>query len=124
MHQKFPAAILGVLLAAPLAALAQQSPRTPDPADPAAAVPPIVYESAFSRPAAAPRDGQPTPDKAWRAANDAVASAPSGHAGHAEHGAQQAQGGGHAHAGPAGAHATSMPAPARQPVPADHSKHH
>ncbi|MEN3275731.1 MAG: hypothetical protein V7631_1521 [Massilia sp.] len=120
MHQHLPAAILGVLLAAPLAALAQQPLRTPDPADPGAAVPPIVYESAFSRPAAAPQDGQPTPDKAWRAANDAVASAASEHAGHAGHGAQ----GGNAHAEPAAAHGTSIPAAARQPVPVDHSKHH
>ena len=119
MHQQLLAAILGVLLAAPLAALAQQSLRTPDPADPGAAVPPIVYESAFSRPAAAPQDGQPTPDKAWRAANDAVASGPAGH------GAHQAPGGGHAHAGPAAAHGTPVPAPgARQPAPVDHSKHH
>jgi len=109
MHQTSRAALLGVLLALPFAALAQQSPRTPDPADPAAPVRPIVYESAITRPSAEPQGGAPTPDKLWRAANEAVA-APSGHAGHAAHQA---------------APAAPVPAPVReQPAPADHSKHH
>ena len=115
MNQKHLAAFLGALLAAPLGALAQQSARTPDPADPRAAVLPIVYESAFSRPAAPPRDEQPTPDKAWRAANETVAAPPSGHGGHAAHGAA------HAPATPATA---AEPVPALQPAPVDHSKHH
>lgn len=120
MHQQRLAAILGVLLAAPLAALAQPSLRTPDPADPGAAVPPIVYESAFSRPAVAPQGGQPTPDKAWRAANAAVAASPAAHAGHAAHQSR----GANAHAEPAAAHGSSVPAPPRQPAPVDHRNHH
>lgn len=108
MHQKSRAALLGALLAVPLGALAQHSPRTPDPADPAAPVRPIVYESAIARPSPEPQGGAPTPDKLWRAANEAVA-APSAHAGHAAHPT---------------APAVPVPAPARQPAPADHGKHH
>lgn len=122
MHQKLRAALLGALLAVPFGALAQQSPRLPDPADPAALVAPIVYESAFApvfaRPAPEPQGSVPTPDKLWRAANEAVA-APSGHAGHGAHGAHPA---GSAASRPAPA--ASVPAPARQPAPVDHSKHH
>lgn len=113
MNRELRAAMLGALLAAPLAALAQPSPRTPDPADPGAAVAPIVYESVFTRPAQAPQDAQPTPDKVWRAANEAVA----GPAGHAGHGAHQGGAAGNADAGP-------QPAAQPAPAPVDHSKHH
>ncbi|MFC5479662.1 hypothetical protein [Massilia suwonensis] len=96
MHQKSRAALIGALLAVPLGALAQQSPRTPDPADPAAPVTPIVYESVITPPA--PQGGAPTPDKLWRAANEAVA--------------------------PASSQAAHQAAPARQPAPVDHGAHH
>ena len=80
MNQKLRAAILGALLAVPFAALAQPSPRLPDPADPAAAVTPIVYEPVFTpvlpRPSPEPQGSPPTPDKLWRAANEAVAAPP------------------------------------------------
>lgn len=46
MNQTLRAAVLGALLATPLGALAQQSLRTPDPADPAAAVAPIAARPA------------------------------------------------------------------------------
>lgn len=101
-------AAIGALLAAPLPALAQQSPNPADPANPAnsrAAVPPPVYESAFARTSqSAPGRDTPTPDKLWRAANDTVAGA-SVHGGHAGH-----------------APAPAAPAPA---APAsDHGTHH
>ena len=68
-------AAIGALLAAPLAAQAQPTQRAPDPADPRAAVAAPVYESVIAPP---PRDeAAPTPDKRWRAANEAVAGASS-----------------------------------------------
>jgi hypothetical protein len=70
----------GTLLAAALHAHAGQPTRAPDPADPAAAVPPTVYQSAMTGYTPAPKD-VPAPDKAWRAANATVAGQP-GHAGH------------------------------------------
>lgn len=122
MNQKLLAAAFGVLMAAPLGALAQQSFPALDPADPHAAAPPIVYESAIPRPAQPAQEAQPTPDKAWRAANDALA-APSGHAGHV---AQQAEQSGDKGAAAAAApvHAGSPDGPRPQPAPVDHSKHH
>jgi hypothetical protein len=74
------AAISGALLAAPFSALAQPTTPAADPADPRAAVPPVVYESAIARPPARKPEAL-TPDKAWRSANDTVAGAP-GHAAH------------------------------------------
>lgn len=70
----------GTLLAAALHAHAGQPSRAPDPADPAATVPAITYQSALAGYAPAPKD-TPAPDKAWRAANATVAGQP-GHAGH------------------------------------------
>ena len=121
MNQKLLAAAFGVLLAAPLGALAQQSFPAPDPADPHAAAPPIVYKSAIPHPAQPAQDAQPTPDKAWRGANDALA-APSGHAGH---GAPQADQSGDksAAAAPVPTGSPDGPPPPR-PAPVDHSKHH
>ena len=120
MNQKLLAAAFGVLMAAPLSALAQQSFLAPDPADPHASAPPIVYESAIPRPAQPAQEAQPTPDKAWRAANEALA-APSGHAGHV---AQQAEQSGDKGAAAAPVHAGSPDGPRPQPAPVDHSKHH
>lgn len=71
----------GTLLAAALGAQAQQNSRTPDPADPSAAVPATVYASAMSGYTPAMTGGVPPPDKSWRAANDTV-GAPNAHAGH------------------------------------------
>lgn len=126
MTSKLTAAVVGALLVLPMYAHAQQSRPLPDPADPAVAVPPTVYEPLISRPSSAPQDGQPTPDKSWRAANDAVGGASNhaghdGHAGHGGHGAEQH------HQGHAAAPARSAPAtPAKpaDPAPVDHSKHH
>lgn len=78
----------GALLAAMPAAQAQQPVRTPDPADPSAAVPATVYQSALAGYTPAPKDA-PSPDKAWRAANDTVAGQP-GHGAHGAHGAHSA----------------------------------
>ncbi|MEH6434762.1 hypothetical protein [Massilia sp. DD77] len=95
-------AAIGALLAAPLAAHAQPTQRAPDPADPKAAVAPLVFESVIAMPPAQDEAAQ-TPDKRWRAANDALGSRP-GHV--------------HDHGAPA------APAPAPAPAPVDHGKHH
>lgn len=118
MKINFLVATFGVLLAVPVLALAQQALHAPDPADPQIAVPPPTYESAFAGTAMPkPEQGDVTPDKVWRSANDTVA----GISGHAGHGAASAPAGVQAHAG----HAAPAPAakPAAQPT-ADHSKHH
>lgn len=97
------AAMFGALLAVPLSALAQPTTPGADPADPRAAVPPVVYTSAIA--GAAPRaPDTATPDKVWRAANDTVAGT-QGHAGHDA----------------AATPALQASAPAQPP--ADHSKH-
>jgi hypothetical protein len=77
------AAALGVLVAAPLAH-AQQSPPSPDPADPGAAVPQPVYDSALTGYTRTPQDNGVTPDKTWREVNEAVAPRPD-HAAHPHH---------------------------------------
>ena len=86
------AAVGAALLAAPLAA---QPQRAADPADPGAAVAPLVYESVILAP---PAQETGTPDRRWRAANATVAGQP-GH----EHGAAPApapaEHGQHHHAG-------------------------
>ena len=66
----FVRAAIGVIF--PLMALAQSGPQParPDPADATASVPPLHYESALDT--YRPMDDQPTPDKAWRSANDLV----------------------------------------------------
>lgn len=114
-------ATMGALLAAPFSALAQQSTRPADPADPHVAVAPLVYESAIPATArSAPDHGDAaagkdaTPDKLWRTANDTVAGAP----GHGGHDADALVPKGHAHAAP-----PASPKPADRPA-ADHGKHH
>ena len=118
MKLKLWVATIGALLAVPVSALAQQSPHAPDPADPRVAVPPALYESAFtSASLPRPQESNVTPDKVWRTANDTVAES----SGHAGHGAGSAPASSHAHAG------NAAPAPAAKPAvqPAtDHSKHH
>lgn len=127
------AAVLG-LLAAPLAH-AQQSPRSPDPADPNLAVPAPVYASAFAGPARSPQDSGLTPDKTWRRMNDALTErtldadtdpAPAGHAAHASHTtyAAPSQASGHAHAPKAPAPASTQPAaPAAASAHTGHQHH-
>lgn len=101
-------AAAGVLMLAPFAH-AQQSTRLPDPADPGAAVPQPVYESALTAYSRTPQDSGVTPDKTWRQVNEAVAAAP----GHAAHGAPPA---------PAPVH---QQGPAAKPAPAPtHHQHH
>lgn len=75
-----PRVAFGALLSTALCAHAGQPSRTTDPADPAATVPAIDYQSALAGYTPAPKDA-PAPDKAWRAANATVAGQP-GHAGH------------------------------------------
>jgi hypothetical protein len=120
MKLKLWFATIGALLAMPVSALAQQSSRAPDPADPRAAVPPALYESVFARTSQPkPEQGDVAPDKVWRSANDTVAGVP----GHAGHGAGPAAASGHAHAW----HTAPAPAPKEKPAvqpAADHSKHH
>ena len=122
MKLKLWVATIGALLAVPVSALAQQSHHAPDPADPRVAVPPALYESAFtSASLPRPQESDVTPDKVWRTANDTVAGG-LGHGGHGvAHGTNPAPASSHAHAG----HAAPAPAakPAVQPA-ADHSKHH
>lgn len=116
MNPTLPAAI-GVLLALPLCVHAEQSTRAADPADPGAAVPPALYESAITR---ARQSAQVTltPDKAWRAANETVAGVQA----HAGHGAAAAAAPSHVHAG----HAAPPAAKPASPPPAahDHGRHH
>jgi hypothetical protein len=66
-------AAMGALLAASYVAHAQPSQRAPDPADPSAPVPPLVYESSIPASPAPAKEAEPSPDKAWRAANETVA---------------------------------------------------
>ncbi|MCD2516760.1 hypothetical protein LQ564_10615 [Massilia sp. G4R7] len=73
-------AAFAALSAAALVAQAQQSSRMPDPADPSVPVPATVYESVLTGPVP-PTNGNQTPDKSWRPANDALAGQ-TGHAGH------------------------------------------
>lgn len=120
MPPKLLAAAIGALLVLPMYAQAQQSRPSADPADPAAAVPPTAYQSIIKKRLPAPQDDQATPDKAWRAANDAVAGVPS-HAGHGAPGSAQG------HHGDMAAPAPSTPAAPVKPVgpaPVEHSKHH
>ena len=87
MNTKLSAAVHGVLLAAlgaPFAAHAQQSSPAANPADPAAPVPALVYVSAIQK-AERPADAGQSPDKVWRAANDALAAAPQPAPVHADH---------------------------------------
>lgn len=101
---------VAVLALLPLAAMAQPG-RQPSPSDPDAPVPASDYVSVFSTYRAA-SDAPPTPDQAWRTANDAVA----GKDVHAGHGLM-----------PASPAANAVRAPAG-PAPADphagHSGHH
>lgn len=112
-------AAIGVLLALPIYAQAQQSRPSADPADATRAVPPTVYESVITTRLPAPQDGPLTPDKSWRAANDAV-GAVAGNAGHSAPGRDEN------HQGHGAAPVPSMPKPAKpaNPAPVDHSKHH
>ena len=97
-QSKWIAAALAALLSP--AALAQTAPQQPDPLDANATVPAPAYVSAFAGyvPGAA-AEGQPQPDKGWRAANDKVAKSDA-HAGH-----------------------EPSPQTAKEAPPADHSKH-
>ena len=122
MTSKLLAAAIGAVLVLPMYAHAQQSRPLPDPADPAVAVPPTVYESVITSRSPAPQDAQATPDKSWRAANDAVAGAP-GHAGHGAHGGEQNHHG-HKEAPAPSAPAPTSPAKPASHAPVDHSKHH
>lgn len=120
MTSKLLAAVIGALLLLPMYAQAQQSRSSADPADPTVAVPRTVYESVIARPSPAPQDRQTTPDKSWRAANDAVADV----AGHTGHGAPASEQNHNGH-GAAPAPTTPMaPGKPANPAPVDHSKHH
>lgn len=132
MTSKLLAAAIGALLVLPPHAQAQHSrpgAGPADPTDPTVAVPPTVYRSVIAAPAPAPQGEQATPDKSWRAANDAVAgtSGHAGHGGHAGHAAHGAPGGEQKHDAPVAApaaSAASAPATPANPAPVDHSKHH
>lgn len=104
------AALCALLAALPGAFAAERSTK-PDPADPGVAVPAPAYASAMKDYAPAVQGGGPTPDRSWRAANDAV-------------GGQDPHAGHHA---PAPASAPARPEPRRiEPAAgsADHHKHH
>lgn len=99
---------VGALLAALPAVHAQPPSRTPEPADPTAPVPPLAYQSALTGYAPAPKDA-PSPDKAWRAANETVSRT--------GHGAQ--------HAAPSEPRKVEAQRPATPAAPSrDHRKHH
>lgn len=98
-------AAAGVLMAAPCVH-AQQASRSPDPADPAVAVPPPVYQSAMSGYSRLPKEKDASPDKTWRRLNDGLAAGPA----HAAHGSAPA---------PANQARSAKPAPAH-----DAHQHH
>lgn len=100
----------GALLAAALTAHAGQPARTPDPADPSAEVPAIVYVSSLPAPQPAPAT-TPTPDKLWRAANQEV-GAQSNHAMH------------HQHTPAPAPRQADAPAPARPAAADEQHRHH
>ena len=72
------------LLSLPVAALAQNNPSAPDPADPRAPVKQVRYESAFANYQPALNEEQ-TPDEVWRGANDEMGRL-GGHVGHIREG--------------------------------------
>ncbi|MEW6371142.1 MAG: hypothetical protein AB1584_09410 [Pseudomonadota bacterium] len=112
MEYKRWAALCALLAALPVAHAGQRAAR-PDPADPNVAVPAPAYDSALKDYAPAVKDGAPAPDRAWRAANDAVGGQDP-HAGHHAPAPQQAS-------------VPAQPAPRRaEPAAAsgDHHKHH
>ena len=114
-----PWVAFGALLAAVHGAHAAQPPHASgpaDPADPAAAVPPVVHASALAGYTPAAKEGQPSPDKAWRAANDALSGQP-GAAGH--HAGQHVQA-----PAPRQDEAQRPVAPAAPAKAHDHHKHH
>lgn len=96
----------GALAFASFAAAAQPPATRPDPRDAGAAVPAVIYKSAFEGYQPASGTEQPSADKLWRQANADVGN-PEPHSGHA---------------------AAPMPAPAAapqaKPAAVDHSKHH
>lgn len=89
-----------ILLSAPFAVAAQEVARTSDPADPAAAIAPARYESAFCnyRPLA---ETDESPAQAWRAANDEVGRL-GGHQGHMAATGTKVENAGRASSGQAG----------------------
>jgi hypothetical protein len=90
---------VGALASMSFAVTAQRAPERPDPLDASAAVPAPVYKSAFENFQKESNDGQPSADKVWRAANDALARSDA----HGEHAARD----------------TAAKTPA-----SDHGKHH
>lgn len=93
----------------PLAASAQQK-QDSNPTDPGAPVASVRYESAFKTFRSSQEDG-PSPDKAWRSANEEMGRL-GGHVGHMKEAAPQS---------------SSSPAanpPAQKQGANDHSKHH
>lgn len=110
---------------APFAATAQQRPSQADPSDPAIAVAPLRYESAFhSGPLA--EEADTTPDQVWRAANDEMGKL-GGHSGHMKqesgNTAAPTQAPSSKVIPPQGSDARSPGQPASKPA-VDHSKHH
>lgn len=95
---------VGALASASFVVSAQPAPTLPDPLDANATVPAVSYRSAFDTFQRTSTEEQPSADKSWRQANDAVAKSGS-HSGHAM------------------PEAASAPAAPKAP-PADHSKHH
>ena len=71
MTRKRWVALCALLSALPGVHAGQRS-TAPDPADPGVAVAAPAYASAMKDYAPAAKDGGPTPDRSWRAANDAV----------------------------------------------------
>jgi hypothetical protein len=97
----------GALASASFAAIANPAPAPANPLDTSAAVPAPTYESAFNTYRPATTEGQPSADKAWRAANDELSKP-----------------GAHGHGGHAMPAAAPPPATPKTAPPMDHSKHH
>lgn len=101
------------------AALAQQKPLATNPADPSAPAAVLRHDAAFNAYQAASH-AQPSPDKAWRAANEEMEKL-GGHAGHLKDARRQTPAPAAVPVIPASAATVAQPGKA---APADHGTHH
>lgn len=99
---------IATLAALPLAATAQEKSKNPDPADPAAAVRSVPYESAFTGYQAV-SEANESPEKLWRTVNDEMGRL-GGHVGHTRQ-------------TPTAPDSMSKDMPKSEPMPAGHGMH-
>ncbi len=112
---------IAALAILPLAVSAQDKPKPADPTNPAAAVAPLLYESAFAGYQTSSEPEQ-SPDKNWRAINDEM-SRLGGHAGHTKE-AAAARGKLFSPNAPTPPKAPGDEMPKSEPMPPGHSMKH